>query len=77
MLDQNRVEITVCDSEDFFLSRDPYDCFEDHEVIVVLAKYARGLHLAHNEQSSFNVMIDHLPEDKQLLMQYASLGSRR
>ena len=76
-LDGNRIEIVVCDSEDFFVKRDPYKYVAIHQVIVVLAKYARGLHISHREYSPLNVIIDHLPEDKHLLKQYYSIGSRR
>jgi len=68
LLDGNRIEIVVCDSEEFFVDRDPYSYVGEYQVIVVLAKYARGLHISHHESSPLYVIIDHLPEDKHLLM---------
>ena len=61
------LKILVCDSEKFFVERDPYMFLPENVIIVVLAKYARGLHLVHSEHNARSVLIDHLPEDDHLL----------
>ena len=63
----NNLKLLVCNSDKFFVDRDPYMFLPSNVVIVVLAKYARGLHLVHEEMYARSVLIDHLPEDDHLL----------
>ena len=57
--------------------RDPYTVIDENRFLFVKSEYAQGIHFVNEYQGSLHVYVDHLPDNIDLINQYAALGTRR